>query len=128
MAIIWIGIGGALGAIMRYLTASTVFRMMGQAFPYGTLSVNLIGSFVIGIAYVVLVQQQWGSEHYKQLAMVGFLGAFTTFSTFSLESIALMQQERWVAFGTYVLVSVLGCFAATGLGMALANALSRSQG
>ncbi|WP_028292796.1 fluoride efflux transporter CrcB [Oceanobacter kriegii] len=128
MALLWIALGGALGAVARYLTASSLFKAMGQAFPYGTLGVNLIGSFVIGIAYVILVQQQWGSEHYKQLAMVGFLGAFTTFSTFSLESVALMQQERWMALGSYVLASVAGCFAATGLGIALANVLTRSQG
>ena len=128
MALLWIGMGGALGAIFRYLTASTVFRWMGTAFPYGTLSVNLIGSFVIGLAYVFLVQQQWGSDHHKQLAMVGFLGAFTTFSTFSLESIALMQQQRWLAVAAYVGFSVFGCFLATGAGIALANSLVRGQG
>tara|TARA_R110000868_G_scaffold111242_11_gene300597 strand:+ start:5620 stop:6012 length:393 start_codon:yes stop_codon:yes gene_type:complete len=127
MALLWIGLGGALGAISRYWVASTVFRWMGKAFPYGTLSVNLIGSFVIGLAFVLLVQQQWGSEHHKQLAMVGFLGAFTTFSTFSLESVALLQQQRYSAFAAYIGVSVIGCLLATGTGMVLANSLLKSH-
>lgn len=123
-ALFWIGIGGALGAISRYLMAAGVFKWMDKAFPYGTLSVNLLGSFAIGVAYVYLVHQQWGEEHHKQLAMVGFLGAFTTFSTFSLESIALMQQERWLAAISYISVSLVGCLLATLAGMWLSKSLS----
>ena len=108
MALLWIGLGGALGAISRYWVASTVFRWMG-------------------LAFVLLVQQQWGSEHHKQLAMVGFLGAFTTFSTFSLESVALLQQQRYSAFAAYIGVSVIGCLLATGTGMVLANSLLKSH-
>ncbi|MDO6681084.1 MULTISPECIES: fluoride efflux transporter CrcB [unclassified Oceanobacter] len=128
MALLWIGLGGAFGALFRYWVASSVFRWMGKAFPYGTLSVNLIGSFVIGMAFVFLVQQQWGAEHHKQLAMVGFLGAFTTFSTFSLESVSLLQQQRYSAAAAYIGISVIGCLLATGSGMALASTLLKNQG
>lgn len=123
MSFVWIGIGGALGAISRYIVATAIFRWMDKPFPYGTFSVNLLGSFAIGIAYVWLVEHQWGGDHYRQLAMVGFLGAFTTFSTFSLESVALLQQERWLAFASYVGFSVTGCLVATAAGMWLSKSL-----
>ena len=122
--LIWIGLGGALGAISRYLAATAVFKWMDKPFPYGTLSVNLIGSFAIGIAYVWLVEHQWGGDHHKQLAMIGFLGAFTTFSTFSLESIALIQQARWIAAAGYIGLSLFGCLLATLAGMWIAKSLS----
>ena len=128
MALIWIGLGGALGAISRYLVATAVFKWLDKPFPYGTLSVNLLGSFAIGVAYIWLVQHQWGGDHHKQLAMVGFLGAFTTFSTFSLESITLIQQERWMAALSYMGISLIGCLLATLSGMWLARWLSESIG
>lgn len=121
---IWIGLGGALGAISRYLVATAVFKWMDKPFPYGTLSVNLIGSFAIGIAYVLLIEHQWGGDHHKQWAMIGFLGAFTTFSTFSLESIALIQQARWIAAAGYIGLSLAGCLLATLAGMWIAKSLS----
>lgn len=120
---LWIALGGALGAMARYWLAGWVFRLAGQPFPYGTLTVNLLGSFAIGVAWVWLVQQQWGSEQHKQVLMIGFLGAFTTFSTFSLESIALLQQERWLAFGGYVGFSVVGCLLATAAGIWVSKSL-----
>ena len=120
---LWIAAGGAAGAMARYWLAGAVMRWAGQPFPYGTLTVNLLGSFAIGVAWVWLVQQQWGSEQHKQVLMIGFLGAFTTFSTFSLESIALLQQERWLAFGGYVGLSVAGCLLATAAGIWVSKSL-----
>lgn len=120
---LWIACGGALGAMARFWLAGVVMRWAAQPFPYGTLTVNLLGSFAIGVAWVWLVQQQWGSEQYKQVLMTGFLGAFTTFSTFSLESIALLQQERWLAFGGYVGFSVAGCLLATAAGIWVSKSL-----
>lgn len=118
-----IGLGGALGAVARFALVSTLSRCASMTFPYGTLAVNLIGSFAIGVVWFYLVQQQWGSDHHKQFAMIGFLGAFTTFSAFSLESIALLQQERWLAFGSYVGISVFGCLLATAAGIWFSKSL-----
>lgn len=123
MMYFWIALGGALGAVARFSMATTVFRWADKPFPYGTLSVNLLGSFVIGIAYVYLVENHFGGDHHKQLAMVGFLGAFTTFSTFSLESISLLQQSRYEAFIAYIGISLLGCLAATAAGIWLSKSL-----
>jgi len=128
MALLWIALGGALGAVSRYLVATAVFKWLDKPFPYGTLSVNLLGSFAIGVAYIWLVHHQWGGDHHKQLAMVGFLGAFTTFSTFSLESITLMQQERWLAACGYIGVSLAGCLLATVSGIWAGTWLSKSIG
>lgn len=113
MILLYVALGGALGAVSRYAVGNFAAQQLGAGFPYGTLSVNILGSFVIGVLWVWLAQQQWGNPAYKQFLIVGFLGAFTTFSSFSLDSILLLQQERIMAFAGYVGVSVLGCLAAT---------------
>ncbi|MDF1762817.1 MAG: fluoride efflux transporter CrcB [Oleibacter sp.] len=123
MTYFWIAFGGALGAVARFVVASAVFRWADRPFPYGTLSVNLLGSFAIGMAFVWIVEHQLANDHVRSLAMVGFLGAFTTFSTFSLESITLLQQARYDAFLGYIGVSVLGCLLATAAGIGLAKSL-----
>ena len=119
----WIGLGGALGAMARYGLATAIFKWTGKAYPYGTLSVNLIGSFAIGAAYIWLVESNFGGDTHRHLIMVGFLGAFTTFSTFSLESLTLLQQGRITAFLTYIALSLIGCLLATALGMILTKQL-----
>lgn len=110
---LYIALGGALGAVSRYALGNIVSQQLGASFPYGTLGVNILGSFVIGVLWVWLAQQQWGNPAYKQFLIVGFLGAFTTFSSFSLDSILLLQQERLLAFAGYVSISVIGCLIAT---------------
>ncbi|GAA6146253.1 fluoride efflux transporter CrcB [Thalassolituus maritimus] len=123
MAYFWIAIGGALGAMARFGMSSAVFKWFDRPFPYGTLSVNLLGSFAIGVAYIWLVENGFGGEQHRHLAMVGFLGAFTTFSTFSLESISLLQDARYEAFLAYIGASLLGCLTATAAGMWLSKSL-----
>lgn len=117
MLLVWIALGGALGAISRYLAGSFISQQLGTGFPYGTLSVNILGSFLIGVLAVWLAQQQWGNPAYKQFLIVGFLGAFTTFSSFSLDSILLLQQERFFAFIGYIGLSVFSCLLATVAGI-----------
>lgn len=118
-----IGVGGALGAMARFSISTLVFKWLGKAYPYGTLGVNLIGSFAIGIAYIWLVENNFGGDAHRHLIMVGFLGAFTTFSTFSLEALTLLQQGRITAFLTYIALSLIGCMLATALGMILTKQL-----
>lgn len=121
--ILWVGLGGFLGAISRFLTANAIFKWMDKPYPFGTLSVNLIGSFLIGVAFIWLVKHEFGGDAHRHLFMVGFLGAFTTFSTFSLESLTLIQQGRLGAALSYIGISLVGCILATALGMILTKQL-----
>lgn len=124
MSYLWVALGGALGAVSRYTLASWLTNLSDKAFPYGTLSVNLIGSFAIGIVYVLFVVNQSSESAMRFLLMVGFLGAFTTFSTFSLESLHLLQDGRLMAFFTYVGASLTGCLLATALGIWITKSLT----
>ncbi len=118
-----IAAGGAIGAVSRYLVVGWVTTMFGSAFPYGTLSVNIIGSFFIGIFFVLIVEKLHLSADLRPLIMVGFLGAFTTFSTFSLESFSLIQDGKLVSAVIYVLSSVILCVLATSISIWLARML-----
>lgn len=127
MTIFWVALGGALGAVARFWTHTQVLGIFNKHFdkpwPAGTLTVNVVGSFLIGIAYVLLVERDLGNAYTKALFMTGFLGAFTTFSTFSLDTLLLLQQARWAAAISYAGISLLACLGATGLAMALTKAL-----
>lgn len=118
---LYIALGGALGALSRYWLSATIARLMPAHFPWGTLSINVLGSFAIGVLWIVFAQQQLGSESSRLFWMTGFLGGFTTFSSFSLESLLLLQQERWLSFGLYAGGSLCVCLLAAALGMALAR-------
>jgi fluoride exporter len=107
-----IGLGGILGANARYVVAGWVARRFGITFPYGTLLINVSGSFALGLFMAFMLRNP--SYHYHRLFFaVGFLGAYTTFSTFSLESLQLIQNGRLlVALGYIVGSAVLGIFGA----------------
>jgi CrcB protein len=116
--LIGIALGGAFGSVLRFLVSTGVYQWLGRGFPYGTLAVNLIGSFLIGFLTEVLVLQRitFGTE-YRAAILVGVLGGFTTFSTFSLESIYLIEQGNLSKAGLNVLISVGICLLATWLGL-----------
>jgi len=110
-----IGTGGFLGAISRFLLATGVQKLISSAFPYGTLAVNVLGSFIIGFLFFYF--EQTVAPHQKALLMTGFLGALTTFSTFSLETVLMLQEGLYLkAFGN-VSVNALFCVVATIFGM-----------
>jgi len=118
-----VAIGGAAGAVMRWLMASGVQRMVGGAFPWGTFAVNALGSFLLGFLFVWLIERSTASELVRLAITVGFMGAFTTFSTYSLESVRLLQEGAFsLAFGN-IAGQVVVCLLLTWLGIQLARVI-----
>jgi len=116
-----ISIGAVLGANARYLLGGWVLDRMGAEFPYGTLLINVSGSFVIGLVYV-LIEKHGAPDWVRPLVIVGFLGAYTTFSTFSLDTLAMAERGAWLAAGAYIVGSVTASLAAVWLGVTLGGA------
>ena len=112
-----VGAGGFIGAISRFVLSGWVQRLSGASFPYGTLAVNVLGSFMIG--FLVLYFEQSVAPQQKALVITGFLGALTTFSTFSLETVLMLQNNLYLKAFSNVSFNVLLCISATILGMML---------
>ncbi len=125
MEYLWVGVGGFVGANARYVVGRAVGDRLGDAFPYGTLIVNLIGAFLVGIILTILTERLVADPLWRQLIVVGFLGGFTTFSAYTFEAVALMDAGRWGAALRYIvgsnLLGLLLCLA----GVALARVLVR---
>ena len=85
-------LGGAVGAVARFIVSTKITEKLGNSFPYGTLTVNMIGSFVMGLLAIILVERMQLDPLYRLGIFVGFLGAFTTFSTFSMETLNLFDE------------------------------------
>ena len=110
----WISValGGALGAVCRYWVSVSLLSVSGYKFPFATLSVNVIGSLLMGILYVLIVEKCGLPDQTRNILMVGFLGAFTTFSTFSLDAISLWQNGGQLMALIYVFATVALCLIA----------------
>tara|TARA_R110001599_G_scaffold353866_1_gene600910 strand:- start:33086 stop:33463 length:378 start_codon:yes stop_codon:yes gene_type:complete len=121
--LMFIALGGASGAVARYLLASWAHRLWEGQLPVGTLLVNVLGSFTIGILYVLLAEKLLMHQDWRGVLMVGFLGAFTTFSTFSLETIILLEGGHLTHALGYMLASVTLCVLMAGVGIHLTRAL-----
>lgn len=113
--------GGAIGAVLRWVMASGVQKLVGGAFPWGTFAVNALGSFMLGFLFVWLIERTTVSELLRLALTVGFLGAFTTFSTYSLESIRLLQEGAFTLALGNILGQVVVCLLLTWLGVQLAR-------
>lgn len=118
-----VAIGGALGSIMRYLLSKYVQKLAGLEFPIGTLFVNILGAFLIGIAFSYLVEKLAIHPIARALLITGFLGGFTTFSTFSYESFSLLSEAEYLKFFLYIFITngvgILGTFLGFNLGRLL---------
>ena len=120
-----IALGGAAGALARYalMTVVDAGRLNADGgwymLPLGTLTVNVIGSLLIGVFYVLIIEKMTLAPELRSLLMVGLLGAFTTFSTFSLDTVLLLEQGYWLQVISYTLMSVVLCVLAAWLGMAI---------
>jgi CrcB protein len=122
----WIAAGGALGSVARFWFSGLVARQFGETFPWGTLLVNATGSFVIGIFAALAAPEgrSWASPDMRQFFMVGFCGGYTTFSSFSLQTLNLLRDREWLYAGGNVMLSVALCLVAVWLGYVLGAALN----
>lgn len=118
-----IAAGGALGALLRYWVSNGVYQLLGRDFPYGTLAVNVLGSLAMGLLYVLLLERSAAAPEWRALLLVGVLGAFTTFSTFSLETLNLLQDGALLRASLNITLSVVVCLAAAWLGVAVGRSL-----
>lgn len=115
-----IAAGGAIGAVFRYWVATGIYSWLGRDFPWGTLAVNVLGSFTIGFLAHFLAERTLAVE-WRAAIFIGFLGAFTTFSTFSLETLSLLQTGATGRALSNIAASLLLCLLGTWLGMWLAK-------
>ncbi|WP_455497827.1 fluoride efflux transporter CrcB [Coprobacter sp.] len=113
---LWVGVGGFLGSISRYLLSKYIFSQVGNTFPWSTLAVNLLGCFIIGLLIGWFSRVGTLSAEYRMFLMVGFCGGFTTFSTFASESLQLLKGGEWLNFLLYAVISVLFGIILTALG------------
>ena len=117
--LIFIALGGASGAVARHLLAYWIQSLWEGKIPVGTLLVNVLGSVAIGVMYVLIMERQILHPDWREVVMVGFLGAFTTFSTFSLETIALFEAGHTAHALGYMLGSAVLCVVMAGLAIHL---------
>jgi CrcB protein len=127
---LWVAAGSALGGMARYWCSGFIAERAGEAFPWGTLVINILGSFVIGVfggltgpdgRFLV-------TPDVRIFVMVGLCGGYTTFSAFSLQTLTLMQAGEWARAGANVLLSVVLCLIAVWLGVAAAGAINALKG
>jgi len=118
-----IAAGGATGALLRYWVSTGIYSLMGRGFPYGTLVVNVVGSAFMGLLYVLLLERMTGSPELRAALLIGLLGSFTTFSTFSIETLNLIEQADYLKAGLNILLSVVACIGAAWLGLLVGRQL-----
>jgi fluoride exporter len=123
LQIIVIAVGGALGSLARYGMSNGVYALLGRGFPWGTLAVNVLGSFLMGLLFVLFLERLTLAPEWRAAVLIGFLGAFTTFSTFSIETLNLLEEGAILgAFLNMVMsvwLCVLFCWAGVILGRSL---------
>jgi CrcB protein len=117
-----IAAGGAVGALLRFSVSTGIYNLLGRGFPYGTLTVNVLGSGLMGFLYVFMLERVTNVE-LRAALLIGLLGAFTTFSTFSLETLNLIENGEVSKALLNIFISISLCLFATWLGMLLARQL-----
>ena len=116
---LWLAIaaGGACGAVLRFWMSGSVYAWLGRDFPYGTLAVNVLGSLLMGFLTVLMIERMSIGPEWRAGLLVGVLGAFTTFSTFSMETLNLLEDGAVIKAAANAIVSVVLCLAAVWLGV-----------
>jgi fluoride exporter len=120
--------GGAVGTGARYLLGGLAVRWFGPELPYGTLIINVLGSFLIGVVQHVGLSTLWFPDTLRVVLAVGVMGGFTTYSSFSYEAIKLIESGSWLAATTYVVLTTLLCLGGCTVGLALGGLLVEGKG
>ncbi len=121
----FIAIGGATGACLRYFISEIMLKLLGRGFPFGTLTVNILGSLIMGILFGLLEKELLSVNPAKTLIGIGFLGALTTFSTFSMDSLLLLQQGAWIKAGLNIILNIVCCIFVAWMGMQLVQVMQK---
>lgn len=120
-----VALGGAIGASLRFLSGAVILRAMGSGFPYGTMFVNIVGSFLMGFLAFYLLERMDGSfSRFAPFLLTGLLGGFTTFSAYSLDALYLLERGRYASASVYMGGSVILAIGALFLGMTIARSLT----
>jgi len=130
MTYLWVALGGAIGSVLRFWCSGAIAGLFGQTFPWGTLVVNIAGSFVIGFTATLTGPdgRLFVPSDARSFVMVGVCGGYTTFSSFSLQTLNLAQDGEWLLAGGNVLLSVTLCMIAVWLGHVTAASLNQMKG
>jgi len=112
---------GSMGCVARYGVTLLGYELLGRGFPWGTMTANILGSFLIGFLIVLIIDKLHLGEIWRLALIVGFLGGFTTFSSFSLDVVQLLQDGFWGKSLSYLVISLFCSLFATALGLCLAN-------
>lgn len=123
MNFVIISVGAIVGANLRYLLSRYAAKVLGPVFPYGTLLINVLGSFIVGWFMIWTSERVLADPRWRLLVVIGFCGGFTTFSSFAFESMAYFEQGRWLLMATNIVANNLLCLTAALAGMVLARVL-----
>jgi fluoride exporter len=126
MIVVYMAIGGVIGTLLRYAVGAWIHNSLGTWLPWGTLVINITGSFALGFAMRTF-EHSLVTPELRAFMVIGFCGAFTTFSSYSYETFALIQQGNWVRAGFYSIGSVLLCLLGVAVGVALAATMMRGR-
>ena len=121
--ILLVALGGALGSVGRYLVGLAGVRLGGPNFPWGTLTVNVVGAFFIGLMVEMIARRFEASAELRVFIVTGVIGGFTTWSSFTLDAVALFERGEWTLSAVYLLASLVVSFVAIFAGLALGRAL-----
>ena len=130
LAYLWVALGGALGSVLRFGLNGLISARFGETFPWGTLIINVTGSFLIGVfaAFADPDGRYLVSPGLRQFLMMGVCGGYTTFSSFSLQTLNLLREREWLYAGGNMILSVVLCMMAVGLGFLLATLFNSMKG
>ena len=123
-SVLVIALAGAVGTGLRYATGMGLMALLGAQYPFGTLAVNLLGSALLGAVAEALAGQTVAGTDARLVLGVGLLGGFTTYSSFNLELLRMLEERAWFEAGGYLVVTVVGCLLAAAAGIALARAFA----